>query len=207
MMQVLFQSRRAFGAFSALIPAMLACVDMPFDFTTCLTLPAVMLPLLCRMYRLVPAASLLQHFASDRSHMRLPDGSWSADPPQYPCIVAADGCCMNLHRYRDMASDVLQDSGQHSITIGAMHGAAAGMAGAPHAGATAAAGSVGAVTLGDMKGDIPAAASGGGGVDSVDDGAGVVLLSWQDVVHAADQSKYGVVLQEETLLRCLMGGG
>jgi hypothetical protein len=63
----------------------------------------------CRMFRLVSAASLLQHFASDRSHMRRPDGCWCAEPPPYPCITAADGACMNLGRYRNMSLDVLPD--------------------------------------------------------------------------------------------------
>lgn len=63
----------------------------------------------CRMFRVVPAASLLQHFASDRSHMRCSDGSWCAEPPPYPCITAADGTRMNLGRYRNMTLDVLQD--------------------------------------------------------------------------------------------------
>lgn len=26
------------------------------------------------------------HFASDRSHMKMEDGRWSAEPPQYPPI-------------------------------------------------------------------------------------------------------------------------
>ena len=65
--------------------------------------------------RVVPADALLRHFSSDRSHMlqRLPDGStsWLVPPPAYPCIQASEsGCAMNLHRYRDVRSDVLLQS-------------------------------------------------------------------------------------------------
>lgn len=93
--------------------------------------------------RLVPARVLLQRFASDRSHMRRPDGTWSAPPPPQPCIVAQDGSStMNLGRYRDMRADVLP----------------------------------------------PDAVSG-----------------WRDVVAAASAaSPFGVVVDEETLLRCLL---
>jgi hypothetical protein len=54
----------------------------------------------CRRYRIVAAGAFLQRFASDRSHMRRPDGSWMSPPPRYPCIVAHDGCTNNLHCYR-----------------------------------------------------------------------------------------------------------
>ncbi|GBF88197.1 hypothetical protein Rsub_00909 [Raphidocelis subcapitata] len=53
-----------------------------------------------RRYRVVPAEHLERHFASDRSHMRRPDGSWAAPPPLYPCFVAAsDGCTNRLAEY------------------------------------------------------------------------------------------------------------
>ncbi|PNH06899.1 Protein N-terminal glutamine amidohydrolase [Tetrabaena socialis] len=55
-----------------------------------------------RRYRVVPAAAYLRHFASDRSHMRRPDGSWNAPPPAYPPLVAVDGATNNLDCYRDM---------------------------------------------------------------------------------------------------------
>ena len=47
----------------------------------------------CRMFRVIPAALYLEHFASDRSHML--DASSLSDPPvynrpppDYPCIVS-----------------------------------------------------------------------------------------------------------------------
>ena len=42
-----------------------------------------------RRFRPVRAADLLQRFASDRGHMRLPDGGWSAPPPPWPAIGAS----------------------------------------------------------------------------------------------------------------------
>lgn len=52
-------------------------------------------------FRLVPAEELLQTFASDRSHMRAPDGSWHAPPPPWPPIATA-GETMTLPRYLDL---------------------------------------------------------------------------------------------------------
>lgn len=42
-----------------------------------------------RKLRVVPADSFLSNFASDRSHMRNPDGSWKMPPPLYPPIHTA----------------------------------------------------------------------------------------------------------------------
>jgi protein N-terminal glutamine amidohydrolase len=39
-----------------------------------------------RFYRVIPAATFVAHFASDRRHMRGPDGGWLAPPPPHPCI-------------------------------------------------------------------------------------------------------------------------
>ncbi|KOB65718.1 Protein N-terminal glutamine amidohydrolase, partial [Operophtera brumata] len=39
-------------------------------------------------FRVVPAKQFLQHFASDRRHMKRPDGSWIKPPPPYPAISA-----------------------------------------------------------------------------------------------------------------------
>ncbi|CEL96287.1 unnamed protein product [Vitrella brassicaformis CCMP3155] len=60
-------------------------------------------PNLHRTFRVVEASLFLAQFASDRSHMRRPDGSWQAPPPSYPVIRPPDGQTdMNLHTYRDM---------------------------------------------------------------------------------------------------------
>ncbi|OON14743.1 hypothetical protein X801_09468, partial [Opisthorchis viverrini] len=39
-----------------------------------------------RQYRVVPGSKYLAYFASDRRHMRRPDGEWIAPPPSYDCI-------------------------------------------------------------------------------------------------------------------------
>lgn len=54
-----------------------------------------------RKFRVVPADSFLKNFASDRSHMKNPDGSWKMPPPLYPPIHSAD-CHMNLDAFISM---------------------------------------------------------------------------------------------------------
>ncbi|XP_027142494.1 protein N-terminal glutamine amidohydrolase isoform X2 [Larimichthys crocea] len=54
-----------------------------------------------RKLRVVPADSFLLHFASDRSHMMNPDGSWKMPPPLYPPIHTA-ACQMNLDDFISM---------------------------------------------------------------------------------------------------------
>jgi hypothetical protein len=41
-----------------------------------------------RFFRIVHAPLFFKHFASDRRHMKEPDGSWTAQPPPYEPIVA-----------------------------------------------------------------------------------------------------------------------
>lgn len=48
------------------------------------TFPHEVSPRFTPLFRVVPAAQLLTCFASDRSHMRLPDGGWRAPPPPWP---------------------------------------------------------------------------------------------------------------------------
>lgn len=91
-------------------------VPRAWDLDTTLPFPCPLVDYACmalrpvrapyeRWYRVVPAEVLWGHFASDRSHMRLPDGSWSAPPPPYPCFVAPDGCTNRLNEYLDVAPD------------------------------------------------------------------------------------------------------
>ncbi|XP_035537187.1 protein N-terminal glutamine amidohydrolase [Morone saxatilis] len=54
-----------------------------------------------RKLRVVPADSFLLNFASDRSHMRNPDGTWKMPPPLYPPIHTAE-CQMNLNDFISM---------------------------------------------------------------------------------------------------------
>ena len=41
-------------------------------------------------FRVVTEAQIRERFASDRSHMRAPDGTWLAEPPPWPPIRTAD---------------------------------------------------------------------------------------------------------------------
>ncbi|XP_033143841.1 protein N-terminal glutamine amidohydrolase isoform X2 [Brassica rapa] len=61
-----------------------------------------------RFFRVVHAPLFFKHFASDRRHMKAPDGSWIARPPPYQPIVAQDGVLHNLSEYTAMsATDTL----------------------------------------------------------------------------------------------------
>ncbi|XP_055931162.1 protein N-terminal glutamine amidohydrolase-like isoform X1 [Argiope bruennichi] len=53
---------------------------MTFQFDACLK------PIYHRSFRVIPADTFLKAFASDRSRMRKPDGTWIKDPPPYPCL-------------------------------------------------------------------------------------------------------------------------
>lgn len=52
-----------------------------------------------RLFRVVHAPVFLQSFASDRSHMKDPEGNWIQLPPKYEPIVAEDGTTNNLNEY------------------------------------------------------------------------------------------------------------
>ncbi|GFT82769.1 protein N-terminal glutamine amidohydrolase [Nephila pilipes] len=43
-------------------------------------------PIYHRYFRVIPAELFLRTFASDRSRMKNPDGSWIKEPPPYPCL-------------------------------------------------------------------------------------------------------------------------
>ena len=64
-------------------------------------------------FRLVPRIELLETFASDRRHMRRPDGAWPAPPPSWPSpgvghtlprfvdmVETTPGACMNIDELR-----------------------------------------------------------------------------------------------------------
>lgn len=63
-----------------------------------------------RLFRVVPARTFLDSFASDRSHMIRADRSWIAPPPTYPAIRPVQGSScqphqtMNLHQYFTMTA-------------------------------------------------------------------------------------------------------
>ncbi|XP_015229869.1 PREDICTED: protein N-terminal glutamine amidohydrolase [Cyprinodon variegatus] len=58
-----------------------------------------------RKLRVIPANSFLLNFASDRSHMRNPDGTWKMPPPPYPPIQTAENQ-MNLDDFISMDPSV-----------------------------------------------------------------------------------------------------
>ncbi|XP_054878491.1 protein N-terminal glutamine amidohydrolase-like isoform X2 [Poeciliopsis prolifica] len=55
-----------------------------------------------RKLRVIPADSFLLNFASDRSHMRNPDGTWKMPPPPYAPIQTAESQ-MNLDDFISMS--------------------------------------------------------------------------------------------------------
>jgi len=67
--------------------------DLPFPtyfhkyVTETFRTDAILNPEYHRFFRVIPAGQFLQTFASDRRHMKKPDGSWMKPPPPYPCIL------------------------------------------------------------------------------------------------------------------------
>lgn len=54
-------------------------------------------------FRICTAAQFVATFASDRRHMRNPDGSWQQPPPPWPCIQIAGQPAHTLHAFVDMS--------------------------------------------------------------------------------------------------------
>ncbi|KAK9841278.1 hypothetical protein WJX74_003027 [Apatococcus lobatus] len=73
-----------------------------FAATTIPPLPPSLRLDFARYFHVIEAATFLEGFASDRSHMKWPDGSWKAPPPPHSCISAKDGCNMNLESFISM---------------------------------------------------------------------------------------------------------
>jgi len=67
------------------------------SFRPHLAIPAALAP----RFRRVGRAELAATFASDRSHMRRPDGGWTEPPPAWPPI-GREGLTSSLARYLDM---------------------------------------------------------------------------------------------------------
>merc|ERR1711953_187440 len=67
--------------------------DLPFPtyfhkyVTETFRTDAILNPEYHRFFRVIPAGQFLQTFASDRRHMKKPDGTWMKPPPPYPCIL------------------------------------------------------------------------------------------------------------------------
>ncbi|KAK3010165.1 hypothetical protein RJ639_011410, partial [Escallonia herrerae] len=65
-----------------------------------------------RFFRIVHAPLFLRYFASDRRHMKDPDGNWISQPPAWETIVAEDGTVHNLNEYIEMsAANVVKNIG------------------------------------------------------------------------------------------------
>lgn len=52
-----------------------------------------------RYFRVIPASEFLKDFASDRRHMKRPDGTWIKPPPNYPPISTA---CKEKKYYKNL---------------------------------------------------------------------------------------------------------
>lgn len=68
-----------------------------------------------RLFRIVHAPVFLRCFASDRRHMKDPDGKWIAEPPLHEPIVAEDGTVHNLNEYFNISDADATDSGIDSV--------------------------------------------------------------------------------------------
>ncbi|KAJ1193955.1 hypothetical protein NDU88_003250 [Pleurodeles waltl] len=81
-------------------------LPFPCDFTTyveeAFKSDADLQPQFRRKMRVVPADVYLKTFASDRSHMKSPNGKWTKPPPQYPCIETP-ASKMNLNDFIGMS--------------------------------------------------------------------------------------------------------
>lgn len=66
------------------------------------TFPDAVPPQFAPRFRVLDIDYFIKHFRSDRSHMRLPDGSWQAPPPPWNCIGTTDGT--NLMEFVDVTS-------------------------------------------------------------------------------------------------------
>lgn len=58
-------------------------------------------PVLRPWFRVVSSADYRAQFASDRRHMRTPEGGWLHPPPPWPCI----GVGSNLDQFRNLSAD------------------------------------------------------------------------------------------------------
>ncbi|KAK6791213.1 hypothetical protein RDI58_010294 [Solanum bulbocastanum] len=71
-----------------------------------------------RFFRAVHAPIFLQHFASDRRHMKDSAGNWIAEPPSHEAIVAEDGAVHNLNEYITVSpEDVVKNVEADTINV------------------------------------------------------------------------------------------
>lgn len=85
-------------------------------------------PEIAPRFRVVPAAELLRTLASDRSHMRRPDGTFDRPPPPWPPISAPERGS-NLRRFIDTGDAFLGERTSLEGLIERTRGAEAGRGG------------------------------------------------------------------------------
>lgn len=85
----------------------------PLELYLHCTFPEDVPPNYAPLFRVVRAEAYLKHFSSDRSHMRNVDGTWSASPPTYACILRAGSS--NLDQYRNMIWNKSDPVDVHSL--------------------------------------------------------------------------------------------
>ena len=64
-----------------------------------------------RCFRIIPAKGFLERFASDRSRMKKPDGTWIKPPPSYDSIKTKESD-NNLEQFINMTSSAVSEFGQ-----------------------------------------------------------------------------------------------
>lgn len=85
--------------------------DLPFPtffhkyVTETFRTDAILNPEYHRFFRVVPASLFLNTFASDRRHMKKPDGTWMKAPPAYPPISTSESS-HNLDDFISMEASV-----------------------------------------------------------------------------------------------------
>ncbi|CAG2120209.1 unnamed protein product, partial [Medioppia subpectinata] len=93
------------GSHRALVYDMDSTLEFPIDFSTYSGLTfrdeTAIRDEYHRRFRVIEAQIYLTTFASNRSHMRRPEGSWIKDPPLYPCIKTNE-CDHNLDGFISM---------------------------------------------------------------------------------------------------------
>ncbi|CAN6444826.1 unnamed protein product [Victoria cruziana] len=72
-------------------------------------------PVFRRLFRVVHAPPFLQHFASDRRHMKDSDGNWISPPPTSDPIVSVDGILNNLDQYMTIHADEVVNTLQDAL--------------------------------------------------------------------------------------------
>ncbi|CAB3256476.1 unnamed protein product [Arctia plantaginis] len=71
-----------------------------------------------RFFRVVPAKQFFQQFASDRRHMKRPDGSWIKPPPPYPAISTPNCIFYKERRIQNDYTAIRLESVHETFIVG-----------------------------------------------------------------------------------------